>query len=41
MAGGADREDVVEHVRDAVAHWGGQFAPDYVFFPTNMEVTVK
>lgn len=37
----ADPAQAVAFVRDAVASWGGQAPPDYVFFPTNLKVTTR
>ena len=31
----------VAFVQDAVSSWGGQAPPDYVFFPTNINVTAR
>lgn len=31
----------VAFVQDAVASWGGQAPPDYVFFPNNISVTAR
>lgn len=33
--------EAVSFVRDAVASWGGQAPPDYVLFPTNIDVTAR
>ena len=35
--GEVEREDVGQHLLEAVSCWGGQYWPDHVFTPTNIK----
>jgi len=37
----ATSAQAVAFVQDAVASWGGQAPPNYVFFPINLRVTAR
>lgn len=37
-----DRSDMANHIQEATERWGGQYTPDDLLFPTNIEsVTVQ